>query len=195
MRMRHKKETAFMSSHSVYFYEDDSFLIDKVTDFAREGLLHQETVIIIATDQHRGELKTKLTEEVIGLWAPTGRNYVTLDASETLALFMRNGWPDERLFLKVMGQISNSGAGTTRVRIYGEMVALLWAEGNHLAAIHLERLWNKLVEQRDCSLLCGYPSSAFQEPDKAFAFQDVCACHTKVEGRSHMFHRTLVKPA
>ena len=184
-----------MSSHSVYFYEDDTFLIDKVTDFARVGLLQQETVIIVATDQHRGELRTKLTEEAIGPWTPPGRNYVALDASETLALFMQNGWPDERLFLKVMGQIINSGAGTTRVRIYGEMVALLWADGNHLAAIHLERLWNKLAEQRDFSLLCGYPSSAFQEPDKAFAFHDVCVCHTEVEGGANMFHRTLVKPA
>ena len=27
---------------------------------------------------------------------------------------------------------------------FGEMVALLWAEGNHAAAIRLEELWNDL---------------------------------------------------
>jgi hypothetical protein len=40
--------------HGVYFYEDDTFLIDSVADFAKEGLERQETVIIVATEQHRG---------------------------------------------------------------------------------------------------------------------------------------------
>ncbi len=172
-----------MSSHRVYFYEDDTFLIDNVVQFAKSGLQQRETVIIVATDQHRRELKTKLMEEeMIGLWAPDVGNYVTLDASDTLALFLRNGWPDEQLFLRLIGQIIASAAGATPVRIYGEMVAVLWAEGNPLAAIHLERLWNKLATHREFSLLCGYPSSAFRGPDMAFAFQDVCACHSQVEG-------------
>lgn len=168
--------------HGVYFYEDDTFLINSVADFAKEGLERQETVIIMATDQHRGDLKTKLTDNQVGLRAPAPSNYVTLDASTMLGLFMQNGWPDEGLFLKIIGQIIRSAGGGKPVRIYGEMVAILWAEGNHLAAIQLERLWNKLAEQRDFSLLCGYPSSAFQDSDMRFAFQDVCACHSQVEG-------------
>jgi hypothetical protein len=98
-------------NHDVYFYEDDTFLIDSVADFAKEGLERQETVIVVATEQHRGDLKTKLTEGVVGLWAPAASNYVTLDASTTLGLFMRNGWPDEGLFLKVIGQIIQSAGG------------------------------------------------------------------------------------
>ena len=171
-----------MNSHGVYFYEDDTFLIDNVADFTRRGLEQQETVIVVATEQHRDDLKTKLTEDVIGLWAPIGGKYVTLDASATLALFLRDGWPDESLFLKVIGQIIASAAGKAPVRIYGEMVAVLWAEGNHLAAIHLERLWNKLASQRHFSLLCGYPASAFQGANMDFAFQDVCDCHSQIKG-------------
>jgi hypothetical protein len=174
-----------MNTHSVYFYEDDTFLIDNVADFARKGLEQQETVIIVATEQHRGDLKAKLTDEVVGLWGPTRHNYVTLDASATLALFMQNGWPDERLFLQVIGRIIESAAGSTRVRIYGEMVAVLWAEGNILAAIHLERLWNKLGRLRDFSLLCGYPASAFRGSDQDFAFEEVCACHSTVVACRH----------
>lgn len=168
-------------NHGVYFYEDDTFLIDNVAGFAKEGLERQETVIIVATEHHRSDLETKLTEDLHGLWAATLANYVTLDASATLGLFMRNGWPDERLFLKIIGQIIQSARGNT-VRIYGEMVAVLWAEGNALAAIHLERLWNKLGSQRNFTLLCGYPSSAFQGADMDFAFQDVCACHSQIKG-------------
>jgi hypothetical protein len=169
-------------NHGVYFYEDDTFLIDNVAGFAREGLERQETVIIVATEQHRSDLATNLTEDLQGLWAATLGNYVTLDASTTLGLFMQNGWPDEGLFLKVIGQIIQSARGNKPVRIYGEMVAVLWAEGNALAAIHLERLWNKLGSQRNFTLLCGYPSSAFQGANMDFAFQDVCACHSQIEG-------------
>lgn len=168
--------------HGVYFYEDDTFLIDSVADFTKEGLERQETVIIVATEQHRGDLKTKLTENLVGLWAPTPSNYVTLDASTTLGLFMRNGWPDEGLFLKVIGQIIQSAGRGKPVRIYGEMVAVLWAEGNTLAAIHLERLWNKLASQQDFRLLCGYSASAFQGQEMDYAFEDVCSCHSQIKG-------------
>ena len=40
-------------NHAVYFYEDDTFLIDNVASFAKEGLEGQEAVIIVATEQHR----------------------------------------------------------------------------------------------------------------------------------------------
>ena len=168
--------------HGVYFYEDDTFLIDSVADFAKEGLERQETVIIVATEQHRGDLKTKLTEDLVGLWALTSENYVTLDASATLVLFMRNGWPDEGLFIKVVGQIIQSAGSGRPVRIYGEMVAVLFAGGNVLAAIQLERLWNKLASQQDFTLLCGYPASAFPGPEMDFAFEDVCSCHSQIKG-------------
>lgn len=171
-----------MNSHVVYFYEEDIFWIENVANFVKRGLEQQETVIVIATAEHRTDLKTKLlAENVIGLLAPRGGNYVTLDASTTLSLFTPNDWPDERLFLTVMGQIIGSLTSREPVRIYGEMVAVLWAEGRHMAAIRLEELWNKLAVQRDFSLLCGYPSFALQGADRA-SVQDICACHSQIMG-------------
>jgi len=107
-----------MNSHGVYFYEEDTFLIDNVAHFVKEGLEQKETVIVVATAEHRTDLKTTLmADNVIGLLAPSG-NYLTLDASTTLSLFMLNGWPDEQLFLKVIGRIIGSAAAAgTRVRI------------------------------------------------------------------------------
>jgi KaiC/GvpD/RAD55 family RecA-like ATPase len=181
-----------MHNHAVYFYEDDTFLIDNVVHFVKQGLEQQESVIIVATDLHREELKARLMETaMIGLWASKAVNYVTLDTSDTLQVFMRDGWPDEDLFLKVIGRMIESIARNNSVRIYGEMVAVLWAEGNPLAAIQLERLWNTLAKQRNFSLLCGYPSSAFQEPDMNFAFQDICACHSKIDGTDMRLVRPL----
>jgi len=169
--------------HAVYFYEDDAFLIDNVANFVKAGLEQNETVIVVATPQHRSDLKDRLmTDDLIGLKDTFANHYVTLDAADTLGLFMVNGWPDERLFLQVIGHVIHSATQGRPVRIYGEMVAVLWAAGQHKAAIRLEDLWNQLATQQDFALLCGYPSSGFDDPAAAASFQDVCACHTHVAG-------------
>ncbi len=173
-----------MKGHAVYFYEDDTFLLDNVAHFVNSGLERQETVIVVATEEHRIDLKGKLiADNAIGLSSPTDAQYLTLDASTTLSLFMLNDWPDERLFLKVIGQIIASSAQDRPVRIYGEMVAVLWAQGKHRAAIRLEELWNTLAREREFSLLCGYPSPVFQTPELSAALAEVCACHSQVTGR------------
>ena len=170
-----------MTSHAVYFYDDDAFLIDNVARFVKTGLEKGDTVIVVATEEHRSDLKTRLmAESLIGLASPADGRYLTLDAAATLPLFMLNDWPDDRLFLKVMGQIISSSAHEGPVRIYGEMVAVLWAQGKHKAAIRLEELWNELAKQREFSLLCGYPASQVEE---SAALEAVNGCHTQVTGR------------
>jgi hypothetical protein len=172
-----------MTDHAVYFYEDDAFLLDNVARFVQTGLERRETVIVVATEEHRIDLRARLmAEDVIGLASPADGRYVTLDAASTLALFMLNDWPDERLFLKVIGQIIASSAGETPVRIYGEMVAVLWAQGKHRAAIRLEQLWNRLAQEREFYLLCGYPASNVVDPELSSALAQVCQCHSEVIG-------------
>lgn len=173
-----------MGRHAVHFYEDDAFLIDNVAHFVKDGLERQETVIVVATEEHRIDLKARLiADNAIGLSSPADGRYLTLDAAATLSLFMLDGWPDERLFLKVIGQIIASSAQYTSVRIYGEMVAVLWSQGKHRAAIRLEELWNALAQQQEFSLLCGYPSSAVEQPEWSSSLAEVCACHSEVTGR------------
>ena len=170
-----------MADHTVYFYEDDAFLVDNIADFVTRGLDRQETVIVVATEEHRIDLKSRLiADNVIGLSSPMDGRYLTLDATTTLSLFMLDDWPDERLFLKVIGQIIASSAGKGPVRIYGEMVSVLWSQGKHRAAVRLEELWNQLAKQLEFSLLCGYPASTFDHPDQSAAFEEVCACHSQV---------------
>jgi hypothetical protein len=63
------------------------------------------------------------------------------------------------------------------------MVAVLWSQGKHRAAIRLEELWNALAQQQEFSLLCGYPSSAVEQPELSSSLAEVCACHSEVTGR------------
>ena len=48
--------------------------------------------------------------------------------------------------------------GNGKVRVFGEMVDLLW-RSNQPAAIRLEQLWNDLIEGSDLSLFCAYSTS------------------------------------
>jgi hypothetical protein len=158
-----------------------TFLIDNVFNFVKEGIQSKETVIVVATGQHRDDLKRRLIADTeIGFSGLLDRHYVSLDASDTLALFLISGWPDERVFLNAIGKIIEHAAQGRPIRIFGEMVALLWAEGKHRAALRLEELWNQLAMKRSFSLLCAYPNSAFHGSEMASSFQGVCATHSHV---------------
>ena len=65
------------------------------------------------------------------------------------------------------------------VRAYGEMVDLLWQEGNHEAAIVVEQYWNDLANLYRYSLLCGYSIKEFEDEAGKEAFSKVCGCHSR----------------
>jgi hypothetical protein len=66
--------------------------------------------------------------------------------------------PDPVLFDATIGAIVERAArGGRTVRLFGEMVALLWADGNVTGALALETLWNGMAANRRFFLLCAYP--------------------------------------
>src|SRR3712207_1800563 len=151
-----------MNNHALYIYQHDTYLIDTLARFVKTGLEADETVLVVATRHHLSDLRERLiTDHLIDLGADRAGRYVTLNAEETLSLFMAEGWPDERRFDQAIGRLVASIGGGRPLRIYGEMVAVLCEEGRHDAAIRLEGLWNKLGRQHPFTLLCAYPDSAF----------------------------------
>jgi hypothetical protein len=68
--------------------------------------------------------------------------------------------PDAERFEDTINPILDKAAGTRKrlVRIYGEIVDVLWSSGRENAALSLEILWHQLVARRKCALLCGYSS-------------------------------------
>ena len=167
-----------MNRHAVYFYQRDTFLINHLVQFAKEGLDKGEPLLFITTTDHRIVLHRRLLNE--NVLAPFKGVYIAMDATDTLSRFMVDDWPDQKLFMKEIGDMIKLIARGTRIRIYGEMVAVLWARGQYSAAIQLEKLLNKLATQYDFALLCGYPSSGFEGPEKVSLRRDVCACHSDV---------------
>jgi|SRR6185436_7816968 len=159
--------------HSVQFYQDDTFLTESVTKFIREGLTANETVLIIATAQHREELRKGLTTQEI-----THDKLWFLDAREQLSTFMLDGWPNEQLFKNVMGSLIGPASKHGPVRMFGEMVAILWANGDTRAAVRLEELWNELMKEHSFSILCAYPLASFPQESGKDSVLAISRLHT-----------------
>jgi len=169
--------------HVVQFYEGDAFLVDTVARFVGAGLGAGDTAVIIATRPHRKHVEEQL--RMRGLDVSRAREqgrYIPLDAAETLARFMRDGQPDQARFDDIVGGIIEHAAHgrQTSVRAFGEMVALLWVDGQRDAAIRLEALWNDLAKRIPFSLLCAYPIAAFGREADGAEFDTICERHARV---------------
>jgi signal transduction histidine kinase len=171
-------------NHVVQFYESESFLCEAVGDFLHEGAEARQPLVVIATPDRWSGFSSRLRAKGSDVDVCRDQGLLTvLDARDTLSAFMIGDMPDERRFLDHVGgvieqqtrQSTNGG-----VRAYGEMVDLLWQDGNPDAAIRLEELWNDLAAVHDLSLLCAYAMSNFhREPDQR-RFLDVCTHHARV---------------
>lgn len=170
------------SEHFVQFCETDAFLMNSVKEFIGTGLRAGEACIVVATQPHRESLEERLQEDGLEVAVACMQGqYISLDAAATLSQFMVDGEPSPVRFAEVLGSIIASAAnGRGRVRIFGEMVALLWAGGNRAAAIHLEELWNDLASTRSFSLFCAYPMQGFGGEGYEGEFAEICQQHSQV---------------
>lgn len=170
------------ADHFVQFYEKDEFLVESVAQYVGDGFRNGQSVIVIATQDHRDRIETVLENNRLHPAAARAQCiYFTLDAAETLARFMVNGVPNERLFNETVGGLVKSATSNgRRLKAFGEMVALLWAEGNQDGAIELESLWNKLMGRCSFSLFCAYPLSGFHGVKNGQPFLHVCKEHSRV---------------
>ena len=170
--------------HAVQFYENEHFLTAAVADFLGEGLSSGQIVVIIATAAHREAFQYRLKAKGIDPDAAVGRNkLVWLDARETLASFMVQSTPDRDRFFANVATIFEGClrvAGPMSVRAYGEMVDVLWKDGNVEGALQTEALWNELQQQHRFSLLCAYAMGNFYKASHAEAFERICGQHTHV---------------
>jgi signal transduction histidine kinase/CheY-like chemotaxis protein len=170
------------SEHFVQFYETDLFLLNSVGGFIGTGLRATDACIVVATKAHRDGLDARLQAYGVDVAAAgASGQYVSLDAAETLAEFMVDGSPDPVRFAGVVGGIiARASKGRSRVRVFGEMVALLWAGENRTAAIRLEELWNDLHATHPFVLFCAYPMNGFGGRALAEPLGEVCATHSRV---------------
>ena len=170
------------NQHAVRFYESDRSLAVIVADFLDEGFGAGQPAIIVASAPQRAAILRELGVRLLDVVElQRSGDLVLLDAVETLSTFMVDGKPDEEKFRAGMCQVIDKtceGRANCVVRIYGQMVDVLWQNDEHEAAIRLEMLWNQLAQTKSYSLLCGYAMGNFY---KDAQLDEVCRQHTHAD--------------
>jgi DcmR-like sensory protein len=167
--------------HAVRFYENEKSLSQIVADFLAEGLADGHPAIVVAAASQRAAIVRELVARSLDVVRLQRANdLVLLDGKDTLATFMKDGTIDVEAFRTMMCEtikLACRGRVDCTVRIYGQMVDILWQEGQQDAALSLEMLWNQLAQTQAFSLLCGYAMGHFY---KDAHVDDVCGHHTHV---------------
>jgi signal transduction histidine kinase len=172
--------------HVVQFYSDDAHLLDALSHILGSAIARGDSAVVIATAAHLQELSAR--SQAVGFnvaAAARQHRYVALDAAATLSKIMVEGWPEASRFIEVVGSVLAQASAAAkgpepRVAAFGEMVALLCAEGKFDAALRLEQLWNELARTHSFSLHCAYPIREFSGQEQNQLFLKICAAHSAV---------------
>ncbi len=171
--------------HLLQIYENDAEFLAALAKFVGDGFRQNESVVVIGTAWHLTALEKQLAEFDTDIFRARNQ-YIPLDAEDTLSKFMLDGWPNRQMFEAcVTGILRQAGKNGRRVRAFGEMVALLWAQGHQEATIHLEALWHQLQKKQAFSLFCAYPKCGFTEKS-ANGVRKICEAHSKIIPQSYV---------
>lgn len=174
-------EPASPCDHFVQIYDTENSLIARLRSYVADAFEKDEVAIVIARPSCIELLEQRLGADGIDVKQIRARGlYISIDAAGLLKRFMVDGSPNERLFVEAIeGLLHSARVNGRKVRAFGEMVALLWSEGNRAAAMRLEELWHPLCQREQFPLFCAYPKSGFAAENFA-DISLVCAAHTRV---------------
>jgi hypothetical protein len=179
--------------HGVRFYESIESICGTVAVFLGAGFIQRERGLVIATPAHRSAIAAALRSVNFSVEALVDSgNLVMVDAAGLLDMFLVNGTADAVRFESVAGAAMESVAGpeTRAVRVYDEMVDLLWQRGRQDAAMRLETLWDRFTAQRQTLLLCGHAVSHLRSGGGR---QSLCAHHSHVVADNGVPHPVKVQ--
>lgn len=148
------------AEHITHYYRDDSFLHDTLATWFIAPLKHNGGIVVLCTDEKwdmvrsaissKGRSPRKLLKQ--------GR-IVRLDVDAFLESFLKDGIPDERVFVEQIESALwklDAVVGDGEVRAWGEAVEILRRRNEFAAAEALEVMWNKAISKHGFRLLCSY---------------------------------------
>ena len=157
-----------VGDHVVQFHGSDGLALARnVGHYLCEGLRRGDGIVVIASPENRDAFFEAMTAAGCDpVRAVCDRRLVLFDSAHTLARFMVDGAPDrDRFRATAQAALERVHAPSGRLRLYGDMVALLWGAEQRGAALALETLWNELQAEANFDLFCAYP---IDELDREF---------------------------
>jgi hypothetical protein len=151
--------------HIVQLYQDQQFLNRAVCRFAAGAIANGEGVILVPTAAHWEAFCPRLQDEGVDVKAAQARGQLTVvDADELLPNFMRDAMPDAPVFLGLAADVITNARAQGRypkVRWWGEMVNVLWEQGNIAASMSLEDQFDRLAKHHEIAIFCSFVMDNF----------------------------------
>jgi DNA-binding NarL/FixJ family response regulator len=169
--------------HEVQFYADDRALVDGLVVYLTDSLRAGNRTIVIATEAHRRAINHRLWAQSLDWPTVTEEGlYISLDAASMLSELVHDSELDRGRFFAFFKPFFDDKQTVARskerkVVAFGEMVALLCAQGKSGTALQLERLWNEEIKTHDLRLRCAYPLTCQLEEE---LFAQICQEHDGV---------------
>jgi hypothetical protein len=168
--------------HLVQFCDTEDELVNAVVPYLAAGLDADEAVLVVATEPHRLAFEQMLAASGNSLeQAIVAGTYVSVDAVELLSQLLdaESDTISAEGFDAGIGTLVRRQLSTGRpLRVYGEIVALLWDRGDGAAVVALEELWSRLQRDDQFTLFCGYPGT--DAPTYPAALRQVCRSHASM---------------
>lgn len=183
--VKSKPSYSTQPNHAVHFYAADEVLLNSLVEYFGTGLERGYTCIAITTPEHSIGLNAALrTNHIDILTAINEGQYLMFDAGDILDTFTPGGRLDYRHFLASIGRMVSLASGRGKpIRVFGEMVSLLWEKNNQRGAIQLEKYWHDFIDDHSLSLYCAYPKALFNGSQAhQGALAKICDWHSLVIG-------------
>lgn len=150
--------------HAVSFFRNDEQLCSEIAAFAAEGLALDQPALIVTNEAHRSGISQELEAAGVCVADAIARGDLALvDADACLKAIMPADMPDPDLYNEQVGaavsQLLRGRPGP--IRIFGDMVDLLWQRQQYDAAIRIEILSNQLAATHPILVICGYSMGHF----------------------------------
>jgi DcmR-like sensory protein len=168
------------SQHIVELFDSTESLVDTVAAFLSDGLRQGDRVLVVMRLAQWNSVASKLTSRAVSLTEAIASGQLTvLDGIRTLARIMPHGSPCGGLFEEVIGKTVRQICATgVRLRVYGDLMDVLAADGNFQGAHELEKMWSDLTRQEPVTVLCGYSAESFHNADASETLKSICRSHT-----------------
>jgi hypothetical protein len=188
------------NGHIVQLYQDDDFYAEAISHFAVEGLVRGESIILVATRPHWKNISGRLRGKGVDVDGLFRQGQLTLlDADDTLPKFMAGSMPDGGIFKPLAKRTihkARAGGKYPRVRWWGEMVNVLYVNGNPRGSTRLEEFFDEVAHEENIAIFCSFLMDKFDPKIYDEAFGNVCRTHSHViPADDYAQHRMTVNRA